>query len=289
MRSSAPESPQRAATPSTLGPPSVDHAQPIQADYYNIIDEEGWPVAALVVLTDHQREPVRAELHLYEELSDDTRAWAFRHGRAILEARYYSVEPVPLKVFESFLGGETVQVRATGANRLRAGDQQPWFQRWQIAAAAAVLVLLVALVWALASFLRGPGDAASPSAAPAAQGGQPAGEVAPGTTEGEQPGTGADPGEVTFPPSQHADPALGIGKRIRVRPGLRLSLVAEPGPDKGVVGYMQDQQEATITDGPAFTQGTRDTIVWWRVRLDEGGEAWAPANTSDGPVLEAVD
>lgn len=285
MRSSAPDSPQRTTPPSTLGPPGVEHAQPIQADYYNIVDEEGWPVAALLVLTDRQRDPVRAELHLYEELSDDVRAWAFRQGRAIVEARYFSIEPVPLKIFESFLGGETVQVHASGANRLSPLDGQQWFQRWQIAAAAGVLLLLVALVWALASFLRGPTDAATPGLSPVVQSGEAADEGAP-TTVGEQ---APDASAANLPPSQQADPNLGIGKRIRVRPGLRLSLVAEPGPDKGVVGYMQDQQEATIIEGPAFTQGTRDTIVWWRVRLDDGGEAWAPANTSDGPVLEAVD
>jgi hypothetical protein len=51
---------------------------------------------------------------------------------------------------------------------------------------------------------------------------------------------------------------------------------------------MANQQEATVMAGPAMTQGISDTIVWWHVRLDSGVEAWAPANTSDGPVLELV-
>lgn len=52
---------------------------------------------------------------------------------------------------------------------------------------------------------------------------------------------------------------------------------------------MENGQEAVIVEGPALTQGTSDTIVWWRVRLDDGSEAWAPANTSDGAVLELVE
>jgi hypothetical protein len=263
----------------------VEHLQPIQADYYNIINEEGWPVGALVVLVDRAHDPVRAELHLYDELSDEMRHWAFRRGRSILEARYYSAEPVPLKIFESFQGRETVHIQASGASR-RPLNEERWLQGWQVAAGVGVVVLLVAVIWALATFLNSPpgdtattqppitqDDAAASTETSFATGEQPSGEAAPGSN---------------LPPSQHADPTLGVDVRVRVRPGLRLSLVAEPGPNSTVIGYMQDQQEATIIGGPAYTQGARDTIVWWRVRLDDGVEAWAPANTSEGAVLERV-
>lgn len=273
------------APTATLSPAAPEQLQPIHADYYNIIDEEGWPVGALVVLVDRQHDPVRAELHLYEELSDDVRHWAFRRGRSILEARYYSAEPVPLKIFESYQGRETVHIQASGSGRRPAADDR-WLQGWQVAAGVGVVVLLVAVIWALATFLRSPLGEGATTQPPITQDEAAAGEETSGTG-GEQPGTQATPGG-DLPPSQHADPTLAVDVRVRVRPGLRLSLVAEPGPNSTVIGYMQDQQEATIIGGPAYTQGTRDTIVWWRVRLDDGVEAWAPANTSDGPVLERV-
>ena len=273
------------APTSTLGPPAADRTQAIQADYYNIIDDEGWPVAALLVLIDRRRDPVRAELHLYEDLEDDVRHWAFRQGRALLEARYFSPEPVPLKIFQSFPGRETVQVRVHGASRPLAPTES-WFQRWQVAAAAGVVLLLVALLWALTAYLRGSEGVTPTSEAPASQNAAEAAEQ--GGASADQ-SSAATPVGAALPPSQHADPNLAVGKRARVRAGLRLALVGEPGPDQSVVGYMQNQQEATIVDGPAYTKGSSDTIVWWRLRLDDGAEAWAPANTSDGAVLELVE
>jgi hypothetical protein len=271
------------APTATLAPPALEHLQPIQADYYNIINEEGWPVGALVVLVDSVRDPVRAELHLYGELSDEMRHWAFRRGRSVLETHYYSAEPVPLKIFESYQGRETVHIQANGARRQTVADER-WLQGWQVAAGVGVVVLLVAVIWALATFLRSPlGDSAT-TEPPITQDEAATGDETT-NTGAEQPGGATAPGGA-LPVSQHADPTLGMDVRVRVRPGLRLSLVVEPGPNNMVVGYMQDQQEATIIGGPAYTQGTSDTIVWWRVRLDDGIEAWAPANTSEGPVLE---
>jgi hypothetical protein len=269
----------------TLDPPALERAQAIQADYYNIIDKEGWPVAALLVLSDRRHDPVRAELHLYEDLEDDVRQWAFRQGRALLEARYYSAEPVPLKIFQSYPGRETVQVRTSGVKRTPQSAES-WFQRWQLAAAVGIALLLLALVWAVTTALRGPtGDI--PAAQTTTTQGDPSAEGQPVGGGEEAPDATSSGG--SLPPSQHADPNLAVGKRARVRQGLRLSLVTEPGPNQSVVGYMQDQQEATVVEGPVLTQGTSDTIVWWRLRLDDGAEAWAPANTSDGAVLELVE
>jgi hypothetical protein len=270
------------APTSTLGPTAPDHAQAIQAEYYNILDEKGWPVAALIVLVDRKRDPVRAELHLYEELTDDVRHWAFRQGRSMVEARYASDEPVPLKIFQSYQGRETVQVRTTGVSR-PAVEGQDWMQRWQWAAGAGVLILLIALVWAVSSFLRG-GGAATPAAEPTAQTEQ----TAAGETGAEAAASPTPAGDV-LPVSKNADPNLAVGQRVRVRAGLRTALVETPGADGGIVGYLQDQQEATIVDGPMQTRGTSDTIVWWRVRLDDGAEAWAPANTSEVAVLELAE
>jgi hypothetical protein len=273
------------APTSTLGPPAPDHAQAIQAEYYNIIDEKGWPVAALIVLVDRKHDPVRAELHLYEELTDDARHWAFRQGRSMVEARYASAEPVPLKIFQSYQGRETVQIRTTGVSRPPA-ESQDWMQRWQWAAGAGVLILLIALVWAISSFLRS-GDEGAPVAEPTAQLEQTAGgETGAEAAASPAPTTASDS---ALPVSKNADPNLAVGQRVRVRAGLRTALVETPGAEGGIVGYLQDQQEAIIVDGPMQTQGTSDTIVWWRVQLDDGAEAWAPANTSEVAVLELAE
>ncbi len=272
------------APTATLGAPTPEHTPPIHADYYNVSDDAGWPVASLVVLLDRQRDPVRAEVHLYEELDDDVRQDAFRKARSLLEQRYYSNEPVSLKIFQAYLGRETVQVQTTGLYRV-AGESQQWYQRWQVAAAAGILVLLIALIWAVSSFLRVGTTAVPPTSA------EQAGATLDQTSEpsiADAPAASAPLTETNnlLPPSQHANPDLSVGVRTRVRPGLRLALVANPGADQEVVGYLQALEEATIVEGPFLTQGTSDTIVWWRVELDDGSIAWAPANTSEGPVLE---
>ena len=272
------------AQTATLGTPTLGHTSPIQADYYNVSDSAGWPVASLIVLLDRQRDPVRAEVHLYEELDDDVRQDAFRQARRLLEQRYYSNEPVPLKIFQAYLGRETVQVQTSGLHRL-AGESQQWYQRWQVAAAAGILVFLVALVWAASSFLR-----VETSDVPPASGEQVSASLEqPSDASAEEALSASAPLTETnnlLPPSQHAHPDLAVGMRARVRPGLRLALVENPGADQNVVGYLQALQEATIVEGPFLTKGTSDTIVWWRVQLDDGSSAWAPANTSEGPVLE---
>lgn len=98
-------------------------------------------------------------------------------------------------------------------------------------------------------------------------------------------------GEVTnnLPPSVNADPNLAIGKRAVVASGISVSLVSEPVPDEEkIIGMVEAGTEMTIIDGPILTQGNTDTIVWWKVRLHDGLEAWAPANTSDLSLLTAV-
>jgi hypothetical protein len=258
---------------------TAEQSQAIQSDYYTLTDEEGWPIAALLVLLDSRRTPVRAELHFYDDLTDQLREQAFRQGRSLLERRYFSQEPVALRVLQSEPLGEIIPVRAQGLPQ-RPGEGQ-WYQRWQVAAAAGLLVLLLALIWAVTSFLRGPATTVTNSTTAAEQSQPVAATAAPDDTSSVA--ANAQPGGL--PVSRFADPNLAIGRRVQVRPGLKLSLVSEPGPESSVVGYMENQQSAQIIDGPAMTQGTSDTIVWWRIRLDDGAEAWAPANTSDGPVL----
>ncbi len=256
-----------------------ERQQAIQSDYYTITNPEGGPVAVLLVLLDRKRLPVRAELHLYAESDDDAREFAFRQGRAILEKGYYSSELVPLQVLESAPLGDSIQVRAQGINQPPKAEE--WWLRWQTIAGVAALLLLILVIW---SIVRGLSNTADPTT------------TAPGvvTEQLNNSGNSADGASAagptpTLPPSQRADPALAVGKRVRVKPTMKVSLVQEPGPDKPVVGYLENQQEATIISGPVLTQGQNDTIVWWRVRLGDGAEAWAPANTSDVTLLELAE
>lgn len=268
------------AAPDPALPPAI------HADYYDITDHDGWPVASLLVLIDRARSPVRAEVHLYEDLPEELREWALRKGRSIIEQQYFSNDPVPLRVMQSYPWRDTLNVRAAGA--LTPATETQWFQRWQIAAAIGAVVLLVALVWALVSALRGPGEEAETpgSEVSLAQSEQPEAQAV--DSEGAAPASTLPAIGSDLPPSRHANPNILVGSRVRVRPGAALNLTAEPGPEEEIVGTMANQQEATVMAGPAMTQGISDTIVWWHVRLDSGVEAWAPANTSDGPVLELV-
>jgi hypothetical protein len=77
---------------------------------------------------------------------------------------------------------------------------------------------------------------------------------------------------------------------VRIKPGLRLTLRSEAGADAGEsVGFMENSQEAVIIAGPTQLPGNSDTIIWWFVRLDNGVEAWAAANTSELTLLEPVE
>lgn len=278
---------------------AYEHLQAITAEYYNITDVESWPIAGLLVLLDSQRQPVRAELHLYEDLPDDVREAAIRQGRLLLEKRYFSSDLVPLRVMKSYQWRDTFQVEASGA--LTALPEVPWFKRWETGAAAGALVLLIFVIWALTSLLRSPtktttnnsANAATPvvvANAPAAQSAGVAKNVsvaamAPPTVTLQEFAT--YPQTNNLPESSHADKSLKIGQRVRVPNGLALTLRSAPGADAGSqMGFLKNTEEATIVNGPVWTAGDSDTIVWWLVSLDNGSKAWAPANTSNLTLLE---
>jgi len=273
---------------------AYDRLQAIQADYYNITDIESWPIAGLLVLMDGQRQPVRAELHLYEDLPDELRDSAIRQGRLLLENRYYGPSPVPLRVLKSAQWRDTVQVETLGTAPVTMEAQ--WFRRYSALAAAGVVLLLIALIWALTALLRGGADTAETPVVPTAvvqSGETPVEAAAPVETTSTAPlpvvaqANGAYPQTNNLPTSIHAPIDLAIGQRVRVLPGLALTLRSEPGAEAGEqLEFLKDSQEATIVNGSVWTAGETDTIVWWFVRLDNGLEAWAPANTSQLPLLE---
>lgn len=264
-------------------PRSRDLLQAIDADFYNVADAQGMPVASLIVLLDRKRQPVRAELHLHTQMSNEAGSAAVRQAQHILEDRYSGQDTLPMQVWQSFLRSDTIQVPLPPAALIAdAPAQRPW---WHYAAAVLALLLVVSLIWAFTTGLRQP--AADSSAAVA---------LTPTvtTTTAADAQNAADSGvdaaaAPKLPLSINADPTLAIGARVRIRPGYALTLRSEAGSDAGVeTGFMTDGQQAVIVDGPVQTRGDSDTIVWWRVRLDDGKEAWAAANTSLVTLLEPV-
>ena len=59
----------------------AQHHLPIHSHYFDITDIESWPVAGLLVLLDGQGQPVRAELHLYDDLQPHVQEAAIRQAR----------------------------------------------------------------------------------------------------------------------------------------------------------------------------------------------------------------
>lgn len=267
----------------------------IKADYFAIVDMEDWPIAGLVVLVDRRRQAVRAELHLYED-GERQNEYALRQAQDILGGQYFSQEPVQLQVMQSYPWRETLEIHAN-ADAPAASPQSEMMGNvmdtlqdyWQYIAGGVALILLILLISWIASFFRSPdSEITDLPTTPVSQdvttgNGDNSGAVAPTAAPvvGEQTnGLG---------PSINADANIAVQSRVRVLPGVNVSLVSEPVPDQDkVVGFLESGAEATVIDGPVRKQGTSDTIVWWRIRLDDGTEAWVPANTSEYAVLAAV-
>ncbi len=278
---------------------AVQHHQPIDAHYYNVTDEESWPIAGLLVLLDGEGMPVRAELHIDDSLDDEIIEVAMRRARLMLQDQYIGGDPVSLRVLENF------QMRAPLEIRLPPLGARPALRRrrhqWQTYAAGGAVVLAAALlIWFLIGALRGdepttagaddpdtPQTAMLESASPSSASSDGA-DNAPVEADAaaETQAVDSTAGESNLPPSRNARPDLGIGMRVRIVPGLQLALRSEPGADAGqVIGAMADGTEAVIIGGPRYTQGTEDTIVWWYIELENGVQAWAAANTSSQTLL----
>ncbi len=254
--------------------------QGIEANYYNITNNEGMPIAGLLVLLDRLHRPVRAELHLYDDLSEEGREVAVSQGRMILQDRYYSRSAVPMRILHTFPERNAVNVRlpetkpATGTQSSSGGG----FNWRMLAAVLGALALVALLVWGITQLLGNRGNESGAEQTPATV------TAAPAAADDAAPAQAGTPNEL--PPSRNARSDIQVGSSIQIVPGYQLTLRSEAGPDAGQeVGYMVDGQRATVIDGPILTQGNSDTIVWWRVRLEDGTEAWAAANTSDVTLL----
>ncbi len=281
--------------------------QSINADFYNLTDAQGWPVAGLLVLLDRTHRPVRAELHLNTETTGQTEEMAMRQAINLIEQRYpTSAAPgtrdarVDLRILRTYQERDTVQVGLLPGQPRSSADRPPYLV-WGVVGIGAVLLIL-ALVWLVGSLFGGDGAPTTtdlPTRTPVVQS-QPGAEQS-----AVQPATAGDgastaPGsavvaETPIPPQTNGLASsrnavdFSLGQRARIRPGLTLTLRSQPGADAGEqVGFMQDSQAATLIGGPVWMPGLSDTIVWWYARLDTGQEAWIPANTSELTLLESA-
>lgn len=260
-------------------------AKSIDADYYNITDTNSWPVAGLLVLLDGSSQPVRSELHLFDELPSHIQEGAIRQARDILQSTYSSEATIPMRILQTNQVRDAVNIRLSESapESSSASRTIPAFLYLALGVAA------LAVIAALLVITVGGGSIASSMELLRGERETPLAIVQEMIASSPTLNAGQETVErfvEPLPPSRNANPELAVGLRVAIVPDLRLTLRSEPGADLGVpLGYMMDEDTATIIGGPELAQGTSDTIVWWLVRLDDGTEAWAAANTSDETLL----
>lgn len=249
--------------------------QGIRADYYNLTDLQGQPLAGLLVLMDRRGRPVRAEIHMNNNTADALYEIALRQSLRLIEDRYRSERPIRLYPLRMQLNSDPLSVQPRGSAQ-SAGIAPAPASSNPLLLVAAVLLVISALFsgWFLNEWLSGEltqsGSPATFSAGSSSAAGQ---NVLIVETNG-------------LPPSRNAIP-MNVGDRIRLLPEYKISLRTEAGAQAGViVTHLQDADPMTILNGPIWLEGNTDTIVWWYVRVDSGAEGWVPANTSELTLLE---
>ncbi len=252
--------------------------QGIRADYYNLTDLQGQPLAGLLVLMDRRGRPVRAEIHMNNNTADALYEIALRQSLRLIEDRYRSDRPVRLYPLRMQLNSDPLSVQPRGSASSSSIAPAPASGN-PLLLMGAVLLAISALFsgWFLNEWLTGEltqsGTPASMSAvSSSAAAGQ---DVLIVETNG-------------LPPSRNAIP-MNVGDRVRLLPEYKISLRTEAGAQAGViVSHLQDADQMTILNGPIWLEGNSDTIVWWYVRVDSGFEGWVPANTSELTLLEPL-
>lgn len=265
--------------------------QAIHADYYNITNANGAPLAGLLVLLDRKNRPVRAELHLSESSVGAQQELAQRQAYLLLGNRYTGERPLPLNVLRTELEQERLSVPLDPSPPPSA---IPAWVRPLILGIGAML-LFAALGWMLNDWLqaRFGSDTSDPTLLQAEPTATTAATVIDFPVAVDPADTDNSNGDRIFqtndlPVSRNALP-MEVGQRVRIRPGFNAALRTEAGAGAGQeIGYVEGGAEMTIVNGPIWLEGNSDTIVWWFVRLDDNTQAWVAANTSDWTLLEPV-
>ncbi len=252
--------------------------QGIRADYYNLTDLQGQPLAGLLVLMDRRGRPVRGEIHMNNNTADALYEIALRQSLRLIEDRYKSDRPVRLYPLRMQLNSDPLSVQPRGSAPA-PGIAPPPASSNPLLLVGAVLLVISALFsgWFMNEWLTGDlTQTASQTTLSAGSSSAAAGQnVLIVETNG-------------LPPSRNAIP-MNVGDRIRLLPEYKISLRTEAGAQAGaIVTHLQDADPMTILNGPIWLEGNTDTIVWWYVRVDSGAEGWVPANTSELTLLEPL-
>ncbi len=252
--------------------------QGIRADYYNLTDLQGAPLAGLLVLMDRRGRPVRAEIHMNNTSADALYEIAVRQSLRLIEDRYKSDRPVRLYPLRMQLESDPLSVQPRGRAATAGLAPAP--------ATGNPLLLLGAMLFAISALFGGwflnewlSGDLTQSGSPSAFSVGSSSGAAGTDVVIFETNG---------LPPSRNAIP-MNVGDRVRLLPEYKISLRSEAGAQAGaIVTDLQNADHMTILNGPIWLEGNSDTIVWWYVRLDNGAQGWVPANTSELTLLEPL-
>lgn len=298
--------------------PEEHMAKTFRAAYHPIVDEHEWPIANLLLILSPEGYPNRAELHLNPDAptlgatDEDTLVdFALAKAETIIKRSYQSNNPDIDKLEVRVLNIEQ-RSPPTHFDIDYRGDTEPRSAAgaWYLPALIAAAMILVGAIWGISTLLNRTG-AGSETTVPSgsetsAEIEDSAPPVLPSVVDTSEqaavnqqdaspqniaaatvPVQAAAPQTNGLPPSQNANNNLNVGQRVRVIPGSALTLRTQPGAEAGeAIGFMQNAEGATIVGGPHWVQGLSDTIVWWYVQLDDGRQAWAPANDSQFTLLE---
>ncbi len=139
---------------------AVANMPAIAADYYNLTEDDGWPVAGLLVMLDRHQQPVRAEVHLYDNTLGRRQDDALHNANRLLITKYWSPSEeesrIPLRVMRTRqdLDTLTVQLNVNERMALSQADSPSWLKHNQVLLGI-VALLLVTVVTLGALALQG--------------------------------------------------------------------------------------------------------------------------------------
>lgn len=134
---------------------AVANMPAIAADYYNLTEDDGWPVAGLLVMLDRHQQPVRAEVHLYDNTQGRRQDAALHNANRLLITKYWSHSEaesrLPLRVMRTKqdLDTLTVQLNVNETVALHSSERPSWLNRNNIALAVVGLLLATAITYSL--------------------------------------------------------------------------------------------------------------------------------------------
>lgn len=145
----------------------------IAADFYNLTEEDGWPVGGLLVMLDRGQQPVRAEVQLNANVQKQRLADALESANQILIHRYSSFTEegshLPLQIVRVRQEMESLEVRLNVEEALptAATERPTWINRANIALATLSVLLIAAVTFGVLALQGrfGAGSVGGPAAA----------------------------------------------------------------------------------------------------------------------------